>query len=454
MLRRAAFFSAVVLIICASAFAAENVTLEFWDWPHMPPTNAHIAESIAQFERDNPGVNIRYTRIPWQDGQQKVMLSVNSGRPPDICGQVNVSPWFIAQDVLEPWNDYLKEDLHDYHESYIEGVSHRGKIYALPWYKACYVMVLDLDQFAIHGVEPPKNGRWTWHEFTQKMQALTKLDPLEKKQYYGLVTNLGPMEYEAYSIIFNAGGRIVKPDAKYGYVSALTEPGFIEGLSRLVDLEYNLKVCRPSMGALTQEQSWAMWRDSKSCAVTIQGAWSIAALRSGNEEIERSNAIKKAAGRTNEMRPLINWMIAAPPSDGDTTPVLGSSGMGTYVLFKKGNGRKRDLGAKFIKFLTSGKGQEILREENVYPSRKSAGNPYADDPVLGPVFELFPAGIMSPLIPGGERIDAVMQPEIQKALLRNPATGQPQATPEAAAKAAEKKVEAVLERARRRFALQ
>ncbi|MEI7635293.1 MAG: extracellular solute-binding protein [bacterium] len=444
-----------VLCSCANrergVRADGSIVLEYWDFPHLPLVNAYIQEAITRFEAANPGVKIRYTRLPWQDGQQKVMLSVNSGRPPDVCGQVNVSPSFIAQDMLEPLNDYLRDDLADFHPSYIEAVTFRGKIYAVPWYKACYVALLNLDLFGKFGVQPPRQGRWTWDEFVSKMRALTKYEPAEKKQYYGLVTNLGPMEYEAYSIIYNFGGRVLEQAADGRIVSGLESPRFVEGVRRLASLEFDEKVAMPGIGAMTQEQSWNVWRDTRACAVTFQGAWCITACQTANEAIERTNDKKRRAGRTSECEQPLRWAVAAPPSDGNTTPVLGSSGLGTFVVFKQNDARRRDAAARFVKHLVSGEGQRVLKYENVYPSRISTGNPWAEDPQLGPVFALFPDGVMYPLIPGSERIDKVLQQEIQKAVLRDSAAGKPQASPRQAAGAADIKVNAILERASRRY---
>ena len=475
MIRRAcvAVIACIILLSLAgcgrradtAAPPAGALTLEFWDFPHLPDTAAYITRAITSFETANPGVRIRYTKLPWQDGQQKVVLSVNSGRPPDVCGQVGVSTSFISQDVLEPLNDYLVPVLDDFHPPYIESVSYSGKIYAVPWYKACYVMLLNLDQFDKFGVEPPRNGQWTYDEFVAKMKALTKfetpdgrmLDALPPRsmqagrQHYGLATNLGPMEYEAYSIIFNAGGRILTTQPDGRIVSTITAAPFIEGLRRLADLEFVHKVAVPGIGAMTQEQSWNYWRDSRAVAATIQGAWCITAVDRYNQEVERTNARKREQGRADEVTSPIRYMIAAPPHDPGTSAVLGSTGLGTYVVFRQPDPRKRDLAVKFVLHLISGEGQTVLKGENVYPSRKSAGNPWANDPALEPVFSLFPDGVLSPLLPGGERVDKVLQQEIQKALLRDPATGNPQATPEQATAAADRKVEAIIARAQRRF---
>lgn len=436
------------------------IVIEFWDFPHLPKTNEYLQEAIRRFEEIHPNVRIRYTKLPWQDGQQKVILAVNSGRPPDVCGQVNVSSRFIAQDVLEPLEGYLADELADYHPDYIEAVSYDGHIYAVPWYKACYVALLNLDLFEKMGVEPPREGRWTWPEFVEKMKALTKYETPDGKlhdghppagaqgsirQYYGLVTNLGPMEYEAYSIIYNAGGRILERQPDGSVVSAVASPAFLQGVRRLIALEQEYGVAHPRIGAMTQEQSWNVWRDSRTCAVTFQGAWCITAVEVANAAIERTNERKRAAGRLDELEKPIRYMIAAPPHEEGTTPVLGSSGLGTYVVFRQRNAEKRRLCAEFVKFLVSGEGQKVLRHENVYPSRRSTGNLWCDDPMLARVFELFPHGIMSPLVPGTERIDKVLQQEIQRALLGL-------TTPEEAVRAADEKVRAILERARRQAA--
>lgn len=463
-------FALVTTAVSAAAetttTAAADTAIEFWDFPHLPKVNQYIQRTIARFEEENPGVRIRYTRLPWQDGQQKVILAVTSGKPPDVCGQVNVSPQFILQDVLEPLNPWLKPVLDDFYPSYLQAVTYRGNIYAVPWYKACYIMVLNLDLFAKFGVEPPRDGRWTWDEFVQKAHKLTQYETpdgqlhpgikpaaVKGRQYYGLVTNLGPAEYEAYSIIFNAGGRILKelPDGKI--VSALLDPGFLKGLKRLVSLEYTEHVCMPGIGAMTQEQSWNVWRDSRTCAAGIQGGWCITAIQNANKEIEATNARKRAAGRAGEVEQPFRAAYCAPPSDSGTTPVLASSGMGTYVVFRQSDARKRDLCAKFAMELTSGEGQQVLKDENVYPARRSAGNLWKDDPSLSPVFELYPDGIMNPLVAGGERVDKGLQQEVQKALLSNSRTGLPQVSAENAVEAANRKVTAILQRAAGRFEL-
>lgn len=461
-------FHGIAFLFAASAAAEEPITLEFWDFPHMPETSAWLQSAIGQFEQDNPGVKVRFTRLPWQDGQQKVTLAVLSGQPPDVCGQVsnNISQ-FVAQGVLEPVNDVIGPVRSDFHDSYIDAVSFKGDIYAIPWYKACYVMALNRELFDRFGVEPPREGRWTHEEFLEKMQALTRraappdmrLDktigraPTGETQYYGLVTNLGPAEYEAYSIIYNDGGRVLKVTPEGDIVPSVDQPDFIAGLKRLQDFDFRHGIAAPGIGAFTQEQSWKLWKESETVATTIQGGWIISALKKSNEQQTQANERLVAAGRPGETRKLFQWMLAAPPTaDAQTTPVLASSGLGTFVVFRQEDERRRELAKKLAMHLVSGEGQSVLKYECVYPSRISAGNPYADDPMIGPIFALFPDAVVPPLIPGGERIDKVLQQEIQKALLPRPGpTREPQITAEEAARAGQYKVEAVLERATRRF---
>lgn len=437
----------------------------------MPETSAYIRTAINEFEQTHPDVKVRYTRLPWQDGQQKVTLAVLGGEPPDLCCQVsnNISG-LIAQDVLEPLNDALAPELDDFYKSYIDAVTYQDKIYAVPWYKACYVMALNLDVFDRFGVTPPENGRWTWDEFLQKMQQLTQqaaapnlrvnAPPITAPaapgtptvQYYGLVTNLGVAEYEAYNIIYNFGGRIVRSMPDGTAAATADQPDFISGLQHLQDLDFRWHVAAPGIGAFTQDQSWKLWKEGNAVACTIQGGWIINALNTSNREQERANARLAAAGRPEEQQRSFRWMLAAPPTvDENTTPVLASSGLGTFVVFKQEDEHRRKLATELALHLVRGEGQTVLKSECVFPSRISAGNSFADDPMIGPVFDLFPDAVMTPLVPGGERIDRVFQQEIQRALLRVPGTDQPQATAAEAAENANAKVEAVLDRAKRRF---
>lgn len=417
----------------------------------MPLTMDYIAKAIDEFQKQNPGVRVRYTRLPWQDGQQKITLAVNAGSPPDICTQVNVSPQFLAQGVLEPLEKDLAPIMDDIYPEFLEPISWKGHIYAVPWYKACYVGVLNLDVFEQRGVEPPVNGRWTWEEFQAKMKALT-VDDGPTSKTWGLVTNLGPAEYEAYSIIYNTdNARImhVLPDGDV--ISAVNEPAFIKGVERLQILEFKDKVTVPTIGSMTQEQSWNVWRDTRRVGVTFQGAWCVTGLRQFNKSIEENNAKKRAEGRFAEVEKPIRWQIVAPPTDDiETTPVLGSSGLGTFIVFKQKDEVKRRLAIKLAMFLIQGKGQEVLVEENCHPSLRSAGNLWANEPELSSVFSLFPAGVVMPLVPGGERVDPVLQTELQKTVLHDPATGGPQLDVVTFAKRADGKIKAILDRAKRR----
>jgi len=83
----------LLLTGCGRRQKADNsIVLEFWDFPHMPGTMDYMQKAIETFEHENSGVRIKYTRLPWQDGQQKISLAVNAGDPPDIATPGNASP--------------------------------------------------------------------------------------------------------------------------------------------------------------------------------------------------------------------------------------------------------------------------------------------------------------------------------------------------------------------------
>ena len=75
-----------------------------------------------------------------------------------------------------------------------------GHIYGVPTSISVQTLLLNLDIFEEKGVEPPVDGRWTYDEFVEKMEALTG------DGVYGFSTYIMPGYYEAWPFLFMDGG--------------------------------------------------------------------------------------------------------------------------------------------------------------------------------------------------------------------------------------------------------
>ncbi|KXG78098.1 type 2 periplasmic-binding domain-containing protein [Thermotalea metallivorans] len=95
----------------------------------------------------------------------------------------------IDRDVLEPVDEYLtREELEDYKVQALNAVRYKGKIWWFPWMMTTYTMLLNLDLFHEKGVDPPKDGNWTYDEFMETIEHLhLKLIGFMKIQNYNFL---------------------------------------------------------------------------------------------------------------------------------------------------------------------------------------------------------------------------------------------------------------------------
>jgi putative chitobiose transport system substrate-binding protein len=67
--------------------------LQFWTLDLAPKFNGFITALIAAWERDHPGVRVRWTDVPWSSVERKLLAAVFARSAPDL---VNLNPPFAA----------------------------------------------------------------------------------------------------------------------------------------------------------------------------------------------------------------------------------------------------------------------------------------------------------------------------------------------------------------------
>jgi multiple sugar transport system substrate-binding protein len=183
--------------------------ITIWDgprWADAEDNKYHWIEAKkAEFEDMYPGVTVKIVQTPWAEMGDKLNVAIAGRAWPDIApvdisgGAVSVNQ--IKQGVIEPINEHFtKEELNDFYPNALEAYSYEGKNYGIPSAISVHAMLLNLDIFEEKGVEPPTNGRWTYDEFVEKMEALTG-DGVS-----GFSTYLLPGYYEAWPFLFMDGG--------------------------------------------------------------------------------------------------------------------------------------------------------------------------------------------------------------------------------------------------------
>lgn len=169
---------ALTLAGCASSggsAATGKVTITFWDdngGPERTPIYQHL---IAQFERQNPDITVKYVGIPIDSVQQKYDTAIAGGAPPDVGGATtSFLADLIGQNALAPLDGQLASSglagkLVKSFTNAVRQTAPDGKLYELPAAANMDVLWYRADWFKQAGLTPPR----TWDDFIADAQKLT-----------------------------------------------------------------------------------------------------------------------------------------------------------------------------------------------------------------------------------------------------------------------------------------
>ncbi len=154
---------ACVLLVTIAALggpssAAPQVTLEFWTISLQPFFTTYVNGLLADYEKANPSIKIRWVDIQFQAVEQKLLAAIAGGVPPDI---VNLNVEFTTRiaekgaladlDALVPPTEREK-----FFAGFWASARFRGHSYGIPWYVAPAVIIYNADLFKKAGLNPLK----------------------------------------------------------------------------------------------------------------------------------------------------------------------------------------------------------------------------------------------------------------------------------------------------------
>lgn len=385
--------------------AAWTGTITLWDGPRWDDGSGnkffYTENRIKQFEADNPGVKVELTQVPWAEMGTKLTTAIGGGAWPDIApvdisgGGVSLSQ--VEQGILVPMDNYVsKEEMDAYYPAAKDAYSHNGKLYGLPTSMTVHALLLNLDLFKQAGVEPPKDGKWTWDEFQTKMKALTK--QLGDKQVYGFSTYVRKGYYEFWPFLLMDGGEILK-DGKF----AMDSPEIIGALKKMQDLKLVDKVTSPEYGIENTGDVFKAFAlpEKRYVAVEPWATWAIATLQ------------------TSKTMKMDNFMVAEYPTGKLGKPIT-ISGAGGVVVFKqdeKKNPGKEAMVVKLAKYLANDEVQvDYAKNYGTMPATKTAAakNPFENNAPMQFAVKMLEQGIVLPSkVQGWTQVEPLIQAELQ-----------------------------------------
>lgn len=217
------------------AFAADTITLKFWDNQQTESgLSQYQQEAVKRFEKENPDIKIEVTTIPYPEYQQRLLTAVQGGNAPDVStlDQIWIGA-FAEAGAIVPLDDQAKAaglTQDKFFKGAWDSANYDGKLWGIPFnvdvWSFSYVNNALLKEA---GVDPA-----SMVTFEGLKDAAKKLTDTSKGRYgIGLFGHKGEDTVVVMdSFIFSNGGKVLGDDGK----CALTSKESVEALAYLQSL--------------------------------------------------------------------------------------------------------------------------------------------------------------------------------------------------------------------------
>ena len=317
----------------------ETREIEFWTMQLQPQFTNYFNKAIAQFEKENPGVKVRWVDVPWSAMESKILASVSAKTAPDV---VNLNPDFAAllaeRNVWLELDDLVTESEKSLYLPKIWQASQLdNKTFGIPWYLTTQITIYNTALFEEAGIE---QAPVTY----AKLAEVAKTIKEKTGKYAFFVTFLPEDSSQVLESFVQMGVQLVDEEGK----AAFNTPKGREVFQYWVELYQNELLPRE---VLTQGHQRA---------IQLYQAGETAMLFSGPEFIR---AIAENAPTIAEVSQ------PAPQITGET----GKKGVAVMNLVIPRQTDVPELALKFALFVTGDRNQlAFAKEANVLPSTVAA----------------------------------------------------------------------------------
>ncbi len=191
MSQKASKLSALVMLLLTLLLVSGVVTaqdqpvvVKLWMHNH-PPRVALDEELIAQFEAENPNIDVEFTVVPDQEWDTTLSTALASGAGPDLFNQATFAMGqFYAQDIIVPVDaeaaGYADQTAvygaYEFGDSLLAGATFDDTLYGLPTELSAYACYTNNALWEAAGLDPVEDFPATWEELRDVAEQLTVRD--------------------------------------------------------------------------------------------------------------------------------------------------------------------------------------------------------------------------------------------------------------------------------------
>jgi multiple sugar transport system substrate-binding protein len=343
----------------AASLGNKPVSIEWWRRNYTPGSqNAETVTSdaaVKAFKERYPNVTIAIQGGPFgAETDQKFDIAILQQKAgPDVFHTTggDVLKYAAAGQLSKP--PFTDDDRKDFNASSLQATTYKGTAVAYPLWIVPWYEYINLDLFKEAGVEPPKDGVWTYQQFSDAAKKLT-FKRANGQQVYGFA-----QANDEYAFLLIDGARPYSQDlSKWTFSGAQAESGFQKWLALPQG-----KVVPPDYLTLKPNDAEAHFV-SKDVAILQRPSAFINVLNSKKDEWEFGK----------------NWDVANFPTA--DSPQTAWGGQGFIAVREQQNEDKKAAAHLFARYLTGPEIGPDLSKANIEywlaPSaRTSAAGAYA-----------------------------------------------------------------------------
>jgi multiple sugar transport system substrate-binding protein len=343
---------AAVLAAASGCRAREDVViLQFWG---LGREGEVVAELARDFERENPGIQVRVQQIPWTAAHEKLLTSHVGDASPDLAQLGNT--WlseFVALDALMPLDTFVARSETISPSGFFEGIWDTnvidGQVYGVPWYVDTRLLFYRSDLLERAGFDRPPASWDGW------LDALHKIKQQAGPGNYAILLPVNEWNVPVI-LAMQQGSPLLRDDGRYG---AFTDSAFARAFEFYIDM-FRTGLA-PKFG-LHEIANVHQEFDRGLIAMWITGPWNIGEFR------RRLPAASQG-----------NWGTAALPGPHGDASGISMAGGASIVLFRSSEHQAEAW--KLLEFLARPEQQlRFFRLTGSLPARMEA---WQDSALIG-----------------------------------------------------------------------
>ncbi len=131
--------------------------VEFWTMQLSPQFDDYFKPLIATFEKENPGIKVRWVDVPWAEMERKILTAVAAKTAPDVA---NLNPGFASQLAERgAWMTLDEKVPADVKGQYFPNIWQASTLgnqtFGIPWYLTTRVAIYNTNILKQAGITTP-----------------------------------------------------------------------------------------------------------------------------------------------------------------------------------------------------------------------------------------------------------------------------------------------------------